>query len=256
VQKVLVKYFVLTLVSAGACTPIHGGAMSTEPIARQLIFDHRAPNPRVWAAILELFDKTPEIKYHADPRSGIVVTDWYKTHKGEVELRMEAGVNGDYVRFEGWHKVGFLRSPDKTDWSRRVEESFQRGLEILLKEPKYAPAQVEMTVMGEGKEVTTSIPMEHKLAVHVKSNRHVWVALYSTNSAGYPNKIAGVQEVKANTELVVTDEAGKPLVLGMPQFNLGLGLVVYYSPESVKVHAGKIKDWSQMEVDKQFDVAD
>ena len=49
---------------------------------------------------------------HEDPKRSLIWTDWYRTHKGEVRLRIEAVVWSGHARFEVWQNASwFFESP-------------------------------------------------------------------------------------------------------------------------------------------------
>ncbi len=65
-----------------------------------------------------------------DEKRGVVETNWYPEHKGEIRLRAIIAVWGDSFRVDVWQRVGWLfPSEEKTEWSRRTERHIQEAVQ-------------------------------------------------------------------------------------------------------------------------------
>ncbi len=68
-----------------------------------------------------------------DEKRGIVETNWYSEHKGEVRLRAIIAVWGESFRVDVWQKVGWLfPTEEKTEWSRRTERHIQDAVQRVI----------------------------------------------------------------------------------------------------------------------------
>ncbi|MCI0371999.1 MAG: hypothetical protein L0214_11635 [candidate division NC10 bacterium] len=68
-----------------------------------------------------------------DEQKGVIETNWFPEHKGEVQLKVQVVVWGESFRVDVWQKVGWLVSSiEKTDWSRRTERSIQDTIKTQL----------------------------------------------------------------------------------------------------------------------------
>lgn len=69
----------------------------------------------------------------ANQSSGIIETNWYPAHKGEIRLKIQIAVRDKSYRVDVWQKIQFILFSEvvKTDWSRRVEYDLQRSIELL-----------------------------------------------------------------------------------------------------------------------------
>jgi hypothetical protein len=105
--------------------------------------DFATASPVVFSAAirgLEMYRDTrpykSEWKVASDPSSGIIETNWYPEHKGEVRLKIQISVWGESFRVDAWQKLGITSSVTKTEWSRRTERSVQNSVEAQLQREK------------------------------------------------------------------------------------------------------------------------
>jgi len=108
---------------------VHADKEPAEPF----LSDFAPPNARVLRAAelgLHQYRETSrfpgEWSVQVDKEKGVIATNWYPDHKGEVELKVQIVVWGDSFRVDAWQKVGWVfRSVEKTDRSRRTERHIQ-----------------------------------------------------------------------------------------------------------------------------------
>ena len=69
----------------------------------------------------------------ADPSTGIIETNWYPTHKGEIRLKIQIAVWDKSYRIDVWQRIQLILFSQvvKTDWARRVEYNLQTSIESL-----------------------------------------------------------------------------------------------------------------------------
>lgn len=90
------------------------------------------PDPVLWDTVLEIlqnYSKDAAVldwTLSSDKTKGLLWTQWFRTHKGEVRLKIEAVVWGRECRVEVWQKIGtiFTRH-EKSEWARRFERILQ-----------------------------------------------------------------------------------------------------------------------------------
>jgi hypothetical protein len=85
---------------------------------------------RTARAELERYRDTSRFKdewsIRIDEQKGVIETNWFPEHKGEVKLKIQIVVWGDSFRVDVWQKVGWVfPSVEKTDRSRRTERHVQ-----------------------------------------------------------------------------------------------------------------------------------
>ncbi len=70
-----------------------------------------------------------------DKDKGIIETNWYPVHKGEVSEKVQIFVWGNIYRVDVWHKsrIGIWRTPKKGYKARLVEMNLQSKIEKLLR---------------------------------------------------------------------------------------------------------------------------
>lgn len=101
------------------------------------------PNERVYTALVRAMND-----YHGYPdyphrviessATGVVKTDWFPAHKGEVELKIVGIVDGERYTVEAWQRSSFFfcRGRSKTRLSRGAESNIVKRVQHLLKEEK------------------------------------------------------------------------------------------------------------------------
>ena len=74
----------------------------------------------------------------ASAATGVVETDWFPTHKGEIELKIVGVVEGEHYTVESWQRSAILpfRGRAKTHRSRYAESNIVERVEYLLQEEK------------------------------------------------------------------------------------------------------------------------
>lgn len=111
-----------------------GSGCSTTPT-------HRAsPDPKVHAAVtqavIDYRDAPPYPHTVTDnATTGTIETDWFPAHKGEIQLKVEALVDGDRYKVDAWQRSswGLLRNHRKTSRARRAESNIIERVERVLK---------------------------------------------------------------------------------------------------------------------------
>ena len=109
-------------------------------LADPFLSDFAPPDARVLRAArlgLEYYRDTRQLKsewsIRIDEQKGVIETNWFPEHKGEVRLKIQVVVWADSFRIDTWQKVGwFLPSIEKTDWSRRTERRVQDAIKKQL----------------------------------------------------------------------------------------------------------------------------
>jgi hypothetical protein len=66
---------------------------------------------------------------HEDPGKGLIETGWFRTHKGEVELKCQIVTWGQLYRVDVWQKFFWTGALYKTWWSRVTEKEIQEEIE-------------------------------------------------------------------------------------------------------------------------------
>ena len=101
------------------------------------------PDQHVFAMLTKALDDYREASPYSftvvvSPHDGLLQTGWYPVHKGEIELKIVAAVDGERYTVESWQRSswGLLRRPAKTDWSRRTESNIVERVERLMKEER------------------------------------------------------------------------------------------------------------------------
>lgn len=118
-----------------------------ELISQNLVLPFSSPlDKEVFEKVVKVFEKFKaseekrpvyDFDFQSDISKGIVTSNWFRTHKGEVIIKIEVGISGTFVRVEGWQKVGFLSSIQKTVQARRMEREFQEAISKALKGEEY-----------------------------------------------------------------------------------------------------------------------
>jgi len=69
----------------------------------------------------------------ADQSSGIIETNWYPAHKGEIRLKIQIAVREKSYRIDVWQRLQFILFSQvvKTDWARIVEYNLQMSIESI-----------------------------------------------------------------------------------------------------------------------------
>lgn len=80
------------------------------------------------------YNKEWEIK--VDKAKGVLETNWFPEHRGEVKLKVQIVVWANHFRVDVWQKVGVMGTVKKTDWSRRTERHIQETIEKVLRDTK------------------------------------------------------------------------------------------------------------------------
>jgi hypothetical protein len=95
-----------------------------------------SPNKLVFESIRKGFgsfqEQRPyklEWKVIIDEKKGIIETNWFPEHKGEVKLKVQIAVWGSIYRVDVWQQTGFLKAPYKTIWSMHFERNLQNEIE-------------------------------------------------------------------------------------------------------------------------------
>ena len=66
-------------------------------------------------------------------QKGVIETNWFPEHKGEVRLKAQIVVWGKSYRVDIWQRVGWIfPSVEKTEISRRTERHVQDGIKDQL----------------------------------------------------------------------------------------------------------------------------
>ena len=91
-------------------------------ISENIVIEGLSPDNQTFQRVEALLKKRA-LHYQADVTTGVIITDWFAAHKGEVKLRIEASVSDRYARFEVWQDVGwFFSSYRKTRFCRLYEK--------------------------------------------------------------------------------------------------------------------------------------
>jgi hypothetical protein len=69
------------------------------------------------------------------PDTGVIETNWFPEHKGEVKLKVQIAVRDRLYRVDVWQQHLITNRVIKTDGSRRTELKIQSEIEKVLKEP-------------------------------------------------------------------------------------------------------------------------
>jgi hypothetical protein len=105
-----------------------------------------SPDPKVFAAVLDGLEKAhtdSEIAWgkrwvlHTDPQNGVIESDWFEEHKGEVHFKVQVAVWGKHWHVDVWEHEGVPIWPDhvtKKDWSRRFERQIQSHIDDSVRE--------------------------------------------------------------------------------------------------------------------------
>jgi hypothetical protein len=110
-----------------------------------IIGEFPAPNMAIFQAAkagLEKYRDTrpfrKEITITADQVSGLIETNWYPEHKGEVQIKAQVAVWGTSFRVDVWQYSGLLwRSVKKTGHSRRFERELQEAIQRELPQAQH-----------------------------------------------------------------------------------------------------------------------
>ncbi len=141
----------LLIVAVATCISKVTTASESDLISENLYLDNQKngfenPDPVLWNAIQEVLQDyskgttISEWKLSSDKTKGLLWTNYFRTHKGEVRLKIEAVVWGKEFRVEVWHNTGTIfKWPRKTEWARRVE----RALQVQVHEQFGRPFQKE-----------------------------------------------------------------------------------------------------------------
>jgi hypothetical protein len=111
------------------------------------LFPDKTPNPdpQVFTAIQKGLAKVqadPTIAWgkrwvlHADARTGVIESDWFEEHKGEVHFKVQVIVWGSHWHVDVWEWDGVPVFPGpvtKKDWSRRFERQIQEHLDDAVR---------------------------------------------------------------------------------------------------------------------------
>jgi hypothetical protein len=113
---------------------------------------NRSPDREVFARVkegLEAFRaQNPQIgpndwSVREDPEAGLVETDWFHVHKGEVELKAQVVIWGSHYRVDVWSRALLGGRVRKTWWSRvterRIQEEIERRRSVRAGEPTVPP---------------------------------------------------------------------------------------------------------------------
>ena len=115
-------------------------ARSDSDISEAFVSELPKPDARVLKAAklgLEQYRDTRPYKnewlIQIDEEKGVIETNWFPEHKGEVRLKVQIVVWGGSFRVDVWQKVGWLFSSiEKTDGSRRTERHIQDTIKTQL----------------------------------------------------------------------------------------------------------------------------
>lgn len=113
---------------------------SDSDVSEAFLSEFPPPSARVLKAAklgLEKYRDTRQFKnewlIHIDEQKGVIETNWFPEHKGEVRLKVQIVVWGDSFRVDVWQKMGWLFSSiEKTDGSRRTERHIQDTIKTQL----------------------------------------------------------------------------------------------------------------------------
>jgi hypothetical protein len=116
------------------------GARAGTDVDDAFLSEFALPDARVLRAArlgLEQYRDTRQFKsewsIQVDEQKGVVETNWFPEHKGEVKLKIQIVVWGDSFRVDTWQKVGWVfPSVEKTDRSRRTERHVQDAIRKQL----------------------------------------------------------------------------------------------------------------------------
>jgi hypothetical protein len=72
-------------------------------------------------------------KIDANSSTGLVQTNWFPDHKGEITLKIQIVVRGTSFHIDVWQKLPFWGGIRKTEWSRGREYEIQSKIERDLK---------------------------------------------------------------------------------------------------------------------------
>lgn len=220
-------------------------------IAENLTISGMGPNPRVADAVATLFK--PEQGGTADYAAGTFTSAWFTAHKGEIKLKVEAGISGTFTRFEAWQDTGlFFKSPSKTDAARRQEQIYEGALQDLLAHD-FHQIDVELAIEAAGQPSGKTVKPSTPLTFFVTAAEPAFVAMFSTNSAGQPILVSDAVEAKPGTRVQVGRDS-QPLTMPMADWDMRFGLVVGRSAETLRRYIETIRNWPQLEVDMKVDV--
>jgi len=115
-------------------------ARADSDVGETFLTDFARPDAHVFQAArlgLEQYRDTRQFKsewfIQIDEQKGVIETNWFPEHKGEVKLKIQIVVWGDSFRVDAWQKVGWIfPSIEKTDWSRRTERHVQDTIKKRL----------------------------------------------------------------------------------------------------------------------------
>lgn len=119
-------------------------ARSDADVGEAFLSDLTRPDVRVLRAAQLGLEKYRDTRQHkdkwiiqVDEQKGVIETNWFPEHKGEVKLKVQIVVWGDSFRVDAWQRIGWLfTSVKKTDWSRRTERHIQDSIKGQLTEGK------------------------------------------------------------------------------------------------------------------------
>jgi hypothetical protein len=104
-----------------------------------------APDPKVFAAVqkgLEKVQADPQIAWgkqwvlRADSPHGVIESDWFGEHKGEVYFKVQVVVWGSHWHVDVWQWDGLPIWPGpvtKKDWSRGFERQIQAHIDDAVR---------------------------------------------------------------------------------------------------------------------------
>ena len=94
-------------------------------------------NRQVLIAVRDIIadiEKEPNVtcfKYTVVPYEGKIETGWFRTHKGEVQLKVICTVSGDNYKLNVLQK-GLIFEYDDTQWAKTYKKKLQRKIDKLL----------------------------------------------------------------------------------------------------------------------------
>ena len=160
--------------------------MANDLTTESLVIPGRGPTPRVYDAVVALLTNAQK-EITANPEAGTVSTELFTAAKGEVRLKIEVGISGNYVRVEVWHDTGWtLTSPKKTQWSRRIEEKYTKLINTMIKKEKYMPLSIELFCETSSGPVLEAASPGEDLQFNVVSSQEMFGYFFSSNSSGHP----------------------------------------------------------------------
>lgn len=220
--------------------------MADDLIAEKLVIPGRGPMPRIYDAAIAVL-KADNRTIVEDEKSGTIATDWYTTHKGEVRLKTEIGISGDYVRVEAWHNTGFIfKSPTKSDWSRRAEEKYTKLINEMIRREAYVAPPLEFVSEVNHGPATTQILAGTIVQFYVQSSQDLFGYFFAPNSAGQPSLISDIIEIKANTKTYISGKTGSKN-FRMPQWSMKYGVLVARSKADLQRYLSMVHGWEQFD---------